>query len=98
MRTQKLCRAVVRIAFIALATACVSERQTRCGSGTELIAGECLPILDGGGSDSGMIIEPVTASCGEHAFLADGVCRGVQQVGAACERGAECDTQTCPGV
>ena len=95
MRSHKLCRVVVNIAFIAIATACVSERQTRCGSGTELIAGECLPILDGGLSDSGVIIGTVMASCGDHAFLVDGVCHGVQPVGAACERGGECDTQTC---
>jgi hypothetical protein len=95
MRSHNPYRVIVSLAFIAIAAACVSERQTRCGSGTELIAGVCRPILDGGRSDSGVISGTVMASCGDHAFLVDGVCQGVQSVGAACERGGECDTQTC---
>lgn len=98
MRSHNPCRVILSVAFIAITTACSSDRQTRCGAGTELIAGECLPILDGGDSadsGTGTISESSTASCGDHAFLVNGSCRGIQAVGAACERGGECDTQTC---
>jgi hypothetical protein len=79
-----------------MTSGCESDTPTRCGPGTELIAGECLPLEDGGIADTGSVPDRSDAeSCGDHAFLVDGVCQGVQPVGGACQRGGQCDTQTC---
>lgn len=96
MRPHRVRRIFVSLMFAALG-ACESDRPTQCGEGTELIAGQCLPLLDGGGVDASMTMtaQNTTAGCGDRSFLMGDQCHGVQPVGGACERGTECDTQTC---
>src|ERR1700755_1501965 len=76
--------------------ACSESDGARCGAGTELIAGECLPVSDAGASDAGDDTDAgeaaIATACGDRAFLVDGECRGVEPVGGRGERGEQGDT------
>jgi len=77
---------------------CTDDDGAKCGAGTELIAGECLPVSDAGATEDASApvdIDAAIASCGEHTVVIDGVCRGLQPVGGSCSRGNECETGTC---
>jgi len=90
-------------ALCVAAASCGSELKTSCGPGTELIARQCVPIEDAAVNDAagqtvGQSTQATEASpggCGEHAILVNGVCQGLQPIGGACERGGQCDSQTC---
>lgn len=83
-----------------LAGGCTAEQKIACGTGTELVAGKCVPLTldasrplaEAGPSrfDSGA---PLV--CGEDTFEADGGCVGRRPIGAACDNGMECSSGTC---
>ena len=94
MKWNKVCCVIGSVAFFATTTVgCDSDTNTQCGPGTQLVGGECVIAEDGGQSDAAM--DAQVATCGEHTFSVDGVCKGIQSVGGACTAGSQCDTETC---
>jgi hypothetical protein len=93
MTWNRACCVIGTIVFFAPTFGCREDSGARCGPGTELVAGEC--VLSGDAGDGDAAPDSAAISCGDHAFLVDGVCKGVQPVGGACDRGGECDSQTC---
>lgn len=77
--------------LVLLAVACTAEQKIRCGEGTELVAGRCVP-LDGGaaGGSNGVV-------CGDGAVVLDGQCQGLRGIGQACESGEQCASGSCLG-
>ena len=85
-------------AVVAL-LACSDDPAPVCGPGTELVAGECLPIVEGeamgkpdGGGSGG---KAGGAMCGGDTVQEGNACEGLKPIGAPCERARECATGTC---
>jgi hypothetical protein len=74
--------------------ACTAEQDVRCGDGTELVAGRCVPLAP----DGSMSMDGGNASCGEGTFMtAAGSCQALGAIGAACDDGDECQSGACLG-
>ena len=94
------CVHAVALVMIAGMLGCSDDPPPVCGAGTELVAGECLPIDDSGvmgtrdgGKPSGQAGSG--AMCGGDTVQQGDACEGLKPIGAACERGRECATGTC---
>lgn len=93
----------VSLAVVAALTACTADQEVRCGEGTELVGGRCVPLSgdanvpgDGDGDGDGGP-GPGDVTCGDGAVLFDGVCEGKRPIGSACESGEQCLSDTCLG-
>jgi hypothetical protein len=91
--------AVAHAMAIGLGVAgCTADQKVRCGAGTELVAGKCVPL--GADGDAGPDANLPTAGssprvCGDNAIESDGGCVGLRPIGAACDSGAQCSSGTC---
>jgi hypothetical protein len=90
----------VSVLCASLLFACTADQEVKCGEGTELVAGRCVPSGgdssvpgDGDGDGDG---DGVT--CGDGAVVFDGVCQGKRPIGAPCESGEQCLSDSCLGA
>jgi len=92
---------VSALCVVSLA-ACTADQEVKCGQGTELVAGRCVPI-DGGSSlpppgDGGALPDGGEGTvCGEGAVVFDGVCQGKRPIGSPCQSGEQCLSDSCLG-
>jgi hypothetical protein len=89
---------IALVGLLGAPLGCGDDDKTSCGDGTELVAGECLPIQDQGGAqkDAGAgQAGSGGATCGMSTVLDGNECQGQKPIGAGCTRGRECATGTC---
>jgi hypothetical protein len=90
----------VSVLCAALLFACTADQDVKCGPGTELVAGRCVPT-DGGTTlppgDGGFLPDGGSGECGEGAVLFEGVCQGKRPTGSPCESGEQCLSAGCLG-
>jgi hypothetical protein len=92
----------VGVTCAAMLFACTADQEVKCGEGTELVGGRCVPLDgDGGpggdGDGDGDRDGGDSLFCGDGSVEIDGACQGKRPIGSACETGEQCLSDTCLG-